>query len=71
MYVCICNGYRDWEIREVAESGIRCAVEAYFELGDGPCCGRCLSTAQSLIDGIHDNPCAERVAGPILERIAS
>src|SRR3546814_15382530 len=41
MYVCLCNGYRDTEIREIAESGVRCAREVYLTLGNGPCCGTC------------------------------
>ena len=45
MYVCICNAYRDAEIREAA-------------LGGGPRCGRCLPTAQELIDREHDAPSA-------------
>ncbi len=71
MYVCICNGYRDAEIREVARSGVRCAKKAYHALGDGPNCGRCLAVAQDLIDGVHgdgeaDAPmalCAAQAAG--------
>lgn len=54
MYVCICNGYRDAEICEVARSGIRCARTAYQTLGAGPCCGQCLDFAQSLIDQEHE-----------------
>ena len=54
MYVCVCNAYRDAEIRAVAQSGVRCARQAYAELGNGPRCGRCLILAQILIDGIHD-----------------
>ena len=50
MYVCLCNGYRDSELRELASEGIACAVEAYMTLGNGPCCGRCLECAQKIID---------------------
>ena len=50
MYVCICNGYREGELRELAHEGIACAVEAYNALGGGPCCGRCLECAQQIID---------------------
>ena len=40
MYVCLCNGYRDAEIREVVEeTGVRCPQEVYLALGNGPCCG--------------------------------
>ena len=53
MYVCLCNGYRDVEIRQVAESGVRCAIEAYTALGSGPCCGTCLPCAQEIVDDVH------------------
>ena len=53
MYVCLCNGYREDEIREVAESGVQCAQEAYLTLGNGPCCGTCLDFAQEIVDGVH------------------
>ncbi|HMA16061.1 MAG: bacterioferritin-associated ferredoxin [Bacteroidota bacterium] len=54
MYVCLCNGYRDAEIREVAESGLRCVKEVYLTLGNGPCCGSCLDFAQDIVDGVHE-----------------
>ena len=71
MYVCICNAYRDTEIRAVAQAGVRCARKAYQQLGNGPQCGRCLSFAQVLIDGVHEDrprggqtmPSGERAAG--------
>lgn len=53
MYVCLCNGYRDQEIREIAESGVRCAREVYFTLGNGPCCGTCLDCAQGIVNEVH------------------
>ena len=53
MYVCVCNAYRDAEISGAARAGVRCARRAYSLLGAGPRCGRCLPTAQALIDRIH------------------
>lgn len=50
MYVCICNGYRDCELRALAKQGVRSAHVAYHSLGAGPRCGRCLSIAQCVID---------------------
>ncbi len=50
MYVCICNGYRDCEIRQMAQQGFTCAVETYTALGNGPSCGSCVDTAQQIID---------------------
>lgn len=58
MYVCMCNGYRDAEIRELARSGIRCARTAYRTLGGEPRCGKCLTVAQDLIDRVHGNGAA-------------
>lgn len=55
MYVCICNGYRDSDIRQLAQSGVRCAHVAYESLGSGPRCGRCVDVAQRLIDQIHQD----------------
>lgn len=50
MYVCLCNGYRDSELRTLAREGHTTAVGAYLALGNGPCCGTCLDFAQELID---------------------
>jgi len=60
MYVCLCNGYRDTEIREVAEDGVRCAREVYLTLGNGPCCGTCLDCAQDIVDSVHGVASAPR-----------
>ena len=50
MYVCICNGYREAQIREVARQGVTAAADAYQALGQGPCCGRCIPFAQRILD---------------------
>lgn len=67
MYVCLCNSYRDAEIREVAESGVRCVREVYLTLGNGPCCGTCLDCAQDIVDEVHGvasaAPAAKEPAG--------
>ncbi len=62
MYVCVCNAYRDAEIREAARSGLRCVHKAYAALGSGPRCGRCLPVAQDLIDREHGAPAAHAVS---------
>lgn len=56
MYVCMCNGYRDAELRALASGGVACALEAYRALGGEPCCGRCLPTAQEIINETHRSP---------------
>ena len=54
MYVCICNGHRDSEIRALARSGMRSAVEIYRHLGKPPRCGRCLELANQLVSEVHE-----------------
>lgn len=54
MYICICNGHRDSDIRSVAEtSGLTCPREIYTYLGKPPRCGRCLETASRVIEEVH------------------
>ena len=67
MYVSLCNGYRDAEIREVAESGLRCVREVYFTLGNGPCCGSCLDYAQDIVDSVHGGAESSRAEGPLAD----
>lgn len=55
MYVCICNGYRESEIRQTARAGgLSCPVKVYEALGSGPCCGTCLPMAQEVIDDARE-----------------
>jgi bacterioferritin-associated ferredoxin len=53
VYVCICNGHRDSDIKEAAKAGMRCARTVYQYLGKPPRCGRCLTFAAQLIDEVH------------------
>lgn len=49
MYVCICNGYRERELRDAVLRGARSVEEAYAALGAPPCCGTCVEEAQRFI----------------------
>lgn len=53
MYVCICNGHRDTEIRQVAAAGFTSARDIYAHLGKPPRCGRCLELADKLVAEVH------------------
>jgi bacterioferritin-associated ferredoxin len=53
MFVCICNGHRDSEIRSAAQSGLTCARKIYRHLGKPAKCGRCLEFATQLVDEVH------------------
>ena len=50
MFVCLCNGYRDTDIRKaVHEGGVSCADDAYQALGSGFCCGACKDFAEDIV----------------------
>jgi bacterioferritin-associated ferredoxin len=53
MYVCICNGHRDHDIRRAAATGLRCARAIYSHLGKPARCGRCLDLAARVIEEVH------------------
>ena len=50
MYVCICNGFRERELRDAVLRGARNVKEAYTALGSEPCCGCCVEEAQDFIE---------------------
>lgn len=50
MYVCICNGVTDRDIRQAAEAGCRSVSELTMRTGAGANCGSCLDLASSLLE---------------------
>lgn len=50
MYVCICNGVTDRDIRQAAEAGCRSLPELTMRTGAGANCGSCLDMAASLLE---------------------
>ncbi|MDP1767629.1 MAG: (2Fe-2S)-binding protein [Nitrospirota bacterium] len=43
MYLCLCKGITDSDVREAGRNGIimPCQLKAKFGLKDSGCCGRC------------------------------
>nr|WP_241093678.1 (2Fe-2S)-binding protein [Xanthomonas sp.] len=50
VYVCICNGVTDRQIREAAEAGCRTVSELTMRTGCGATCGSCLDMAGDLLE---------------------
>jgi len=50
MYVCVCYGVTDRQIREAARSGCRSVAELTLRTGAGANCGSCLDVAAELIE---------------------
>ncbi len=50
MYVCICNGVTDRQIREAVENGCASVSELTMRTGCGATCGSCLDMAAGMIE---------------------
>ena len=53
MYVCVCNGVTDHQVREVAAAGCRTLAELTMRTGCGAACGSCVEMAQQLLEEAH------------------
>ena len=49
MYVCLCNGITDKQIRKAAKSGVVDLQGLKSELGVASGCGSCLETAADIL----------------------
>ncbi len=49
MYVCICKGITDREIKACVERGASSVADLQRELGVATCCGRCEPCARELL----------------------
>jgi len=50
MYVCICNAITDKQIIEAQQNGYANMEQITRHLGVGNCCGRCVTTAQEVLN---------------------
>ena len=53
MYVCVCNGVTDHQVREVAAAGCRTLAELTMRTGCGAACGSCVEMARQLLEEAH------------------
>jgi len=53
VYVCICNGVTESQIREAAANGVRNVAELTMRTGCGASCGSCLDTAVEVLQSVH------------------
>ncbi|RVU32436.1 bacterioferritin-associated ferredoxin [Neptunomonas marina] len=49
MFVCICNGITDGDIRQALSEGATSVRDLHRELGVGNCCGKCTRTARDVL----------------------
>jgi bacterioferritin-associated ferredoxin len=50
MYVCLCNGITDSQIRRCVKSGARCLSDLQAELGVAAGCGCCAEYAGAILN---------------------
>jgi bacterioferritin-associated ferredoxin len=50
MYICLCHGITDRQIRRAVEQGASSLGEVQMQLPVGGCCGRCEPAARELIE---------------------
>ena len=67
MYVCICNGVTDHQIREAAEAGCVSLTELTMRTGVGVNCGSCLPSAEAILDEVRNR---RELRLPVLQRAA-
>lgn len=52
MYVCLCNGITESDVREAGRAGCvtPCQLRARFRLKENGCCGRCAKNIREMVD---------------------
>jgi bacterioferritin-associated ferredoxin len=53
MYVCLCNGVTEREIRQTAAGGCRTMAELTMRTGCGAGCGSCVCMATEILEEVH------------------
>ena len=66
MYVCICNGVTERDIRQAAVAGCGSVAELTMRTGCGATCGTCLEMAASVLEGARAELDARREL-PVLQ----
>jgi bacterioferritin-associated ferredoxin len=56
VYVCLCHGVTDSDVRRAAEAGVKTVSELTMRTGLGSGCGSCLEMATGMIDAVHARP---------------
>jgi bacterioferritin-associated ferredoxin len=66
MYVCVCHGITDRQIRRAVDQGAHTVGELQMHLPVGGCCGRCVDTAEAVInEHRQQGSCPPRAAVPV------
>ncbi|MCR6663629.1 MAG: (2Fe-2S)-binding protein [Luteimonas sp.] len=70
MYVCICNGVTEADIRNAAAGGCGSMAELTMRTGAGACCGSCVEMASEMLDAHRPRATATVIPLPMVARAA-
>jgi bacterioferritin-associated ferredoxin len=56
MYMCLCNGFTDKQVR-VAGGTARSVAAVYRSLGASPICGKCVPTVRDILQECRGSAC--------------
>jgi bacterioferritin-associated ferredoxin len=62
MYVCVCNGLTDRQVRGVAAAGGRSAAGVYRSFGVRPQCGKCVPMMRDILRDSAASPSDDGLA---------
>jgi bacterioferritin-associated ferredoxin len=62
MYVCICNGLTDRQVRGIAQSVGCSAASVHCSLGVRVRCGKCLPMMQEILRDVAQSPLSDGLA---------
>lgn len=49
MYVCLCHGFTDKQVKDLARNGTQSAAKVYQHFGVRPRCGKCVPYVRDMI----------------------
>ncbi len=65
MYVCVCNGISDRDVRAQAQGNCNTVAMIYRSLGTKPKCGKCVPLVREMLRQVVDLPQPEAVAAGV------
>lgn len=50
MYICLCHGFTDGDVRNAIAGGCKSVASVYRHLADRPQCGKCVPDVRGMIN---------------------
>jgi bacterioferritin-associated ferredoxin len=51
MYLCLCHGITDHQVKQLSADGTRSTAQVYSHFGVRPKCGKCVPYVRDLVKG--------------------